>query len=385
MLYIQHADILTPRERFSNSAVLIEDDRIVAVGDITCPPSAERIDATGLILTPGFIDLQLNGGFGFDFTSDPRTIFQVAERLPEHGVTSFLPTLITSPLETVAEAQVALHRPPPDFRGATPLGLHLEGPFLNPAKRGAHDLAHLRRPSLEVINKWTWEAGVLLVTLAPELSAPNLDSIKCLRDQGVVVSAGHSAATFDQAIAAFDAGVTYATHLFNAMPTLEHRAPGLVGAALTDPRLTVGVIPDGVHLHPAIVKLIWQAKGPARFNIVTDAMAALGMPPGQYTLGRLTATVDETTARLADGRLAGSILRMDQAVRNLIAFTGCSIAEAVATVTSVPAQMLGLTDRGQIAPGHIADLVLLTSDLHIAKTIANGKVCYETKQFVTFV
>ena len=378
MLYIHRADILTPRERLANSALLIDGERIVALGDIPCPAEAHTIDATGLILAPGFIDLQLNGGFGFDFTSDPRTIFQVAERLPEHGVTSFLPTIITSPLATVAAAQETLRLTPPNFRGASPLGLHLEGPFLNPAKRGAHNPAHLRQPDLRTMTGWSHDSGVWLVTLAPELPAA-LDSVKCLRDQRVVVSTGHSMANYEDALAALDSGVTYGTHLFNAMPALDHRDPGLVAALLTDPRATVGLIADGVHVHPAIVKLIWQAKGPARINLVTDAMAALGMPPGQYTLGGFTAIVDQISARLADGRLAGSILHLDQALRNLIAFTGCSIAEAVATVTSVPARLLGLADRGQIAPGFIADLVLLTAELRVKMTITKGQISHELR------
>lgn len=379
MLHIHHATLLTPEESISGAAVLIEAGRITAIGDVPCPPGAQTIDAGGLLLAPGFIDLQLNGAFGFDFTSNPNTIWDAAARITRYGVTSFLPTLISSPPEAVLAAQEALRPPPPNFRGATPLGLHLEGPFLNPARRGAHNPAHLRRPDLDTISGWSRDSGVLLVTLAPELSAPNLDPVKCLRDQGVVVSAGHSAATFEQSLAAFDAGVTYATHLFNAMPPLEHRSPGLVGAALADPRVTVGLIPDSVHLHPVIVKLIWQSKGPTRISVVTDAIAALGMPPGRYSLAGFTADVDETSARLADGRLAGSILRMDQAVRNLIAFTGCSIAEAVATVTSVPAQLLGLADRGRIAPGFVADLVLLDADLQVALTIIRGQISHEVR------
>ena len=176
---------------------------------------------------------------------------------------------------------------------------------------------------------------------------------------------------------ACDAGITCGTHIFNAMPPLEHRAPGLAGALLTDPRVTIGVIPDGIHLHPSVVKLIWQTKGAAGVNVVTDAMAALGMPPGKYELGDIEVAVDETSARLSDGRLAGSILSLDQAVCNLVGFTGCSLNEAVSTVTTVPAKVLGLTDRGRIAPGCIADLVLLTPELKVVKTIVNGKVALE--------
>ena len=375
MLCIQHATLLTLGQRVDDSAVVVDGGQIVAVGrahDNLCPPEAQPIDATGLTLVPGFIDLQLNGAFGFDFTANPATIWDVATRLPRFGVTSFLPTIITSPPETVSAARALLQKgPPPEFCGATPLGLHLEGPFLNPAKRGAHNPAHLRLPDVNAVADWSPSNGVRLVTLAPELPGA-LDVVRVLRERGVAVSAGHSMATYEEARAGLEAGITYSTHLFNAMPQLDHRAPGLAAALLADPRAVVGLIPDGIHLHPAIVKLIWQSKGVAGVNIVTDAMGALGMLPGKYKLGDFEVMVGENSARLSDGRLAGSILSLDQAVRNFIAFTGCSLNEALETVTATPAKVLGLTDRGQIAPGFVADMVLLTSDLRVVKTFVNG-------------
>ncbi len=368
-----------PGQRVDDSAVLVDGGQIAAVGrarDNLCPPKSQVIDATGLTLAPGLIDLQLNGAFGLDFTADSATIWDVAARLPRFGVTSFLPTIITSPPQTVSAAQATLRKgPPPGFCGAAPLGLHLEGPFLNPAKRGAHNPAHLRLPDVNAVADWWPSNGVRLVTLAPELPCA-FDVVRVLRERGVVVSAGHSTATYEEALAGLEAGITYGTHLFNAMPPLEHRAPGLSAALLADPRAVVGLIPDGLHLHPAIVKLIWQSKGVAGVNIVTDAMGALGMPPGKYELGDFEVTVDETSARLSDGRLAGSILSLDQAVRNFIAFTGCSLNEALETVTATPAKVLGLTDRGQIASGFVADMVLLAPDLRVVKTFANEKIGY---------
>jgi N-acetylglucosamine-6-phosphate deacetylase len=377
VLYLQHATLFTPTRRIQDSALLVEGNRIAAVGtveEVPRPPEARIVEAGGLFLAPGLIDLQLNGGFGLDFTADPSTIWEVAARLPQYGVTSFLPTIITSPVETVAAAQVVLRAgPPPGSRGATGLGLHLEGPFLNPAKRGAHNPAHLRLPAVNAIADWSVENGVRLVTLAPELPGA-LEVIRALRERGVVVSAGHSMATYDQARAGFEAGIAYGTHLFNAMPPLEHRAPSLAGALLTDPRAIVGLIPDGIHLHPAVVKLAWQSKGVAGVSVVTDAMAALGMPPGAYELGDFAVTVDGASARLSDGRLAGSLLSLDQGVRNLIAFTGCEVGDALSTVTTTPAKLLGLTDRGQVAPGLVADLILLTPDLQVVKTIVDGQI-----------
>jgi N-acetylglucosamine-6-phosphate deacetylase len=217
---------------------------------------------------------------------------------------------------------------------------------------------------------------VRLVTLAPELPGA-LEVIRALNAAGVLVSAGHSMANYAEAIAGFDAGIRYGTHLFNAMPALAHRDPGLPGALLTDDRPIVGFIADGIHTHPAVVKLVWRALGQERLNLVTDATAALGMPPGRHLLGDVEVNVDATGCRLADGTLAGSILSLDQALRNLIAFAGCPLVEALPTLTATPAGAIGLgRERGQIAPGYIADLVLLSADLRIHATIAEGEIVY---------
>ena len=379
MLYIKNTTLYSPLERLDNAAVLVDGGRIVAVGyaaAVACPPGAQVLDADGLLLTPGFIDMQFNGGFGDDFTADPTTIWQVAAGLPRWGVTAFLPTVITSPLERIAQAQQVVLSEPAGFRGATPLGLHVEGPFLNPQKKGAHNPAYLQLPALEAVAGWSPQTGVRLVTLAPELPGA-LPVIEALATRGVLVSAGHSTATFEEATMAFDAGARYGTHLFNAMPTMHHREPGLPGALLTDPRPVVGFIADGVHTHPSVISLVWQALGPERLNLVTDAMAALGMGPGKHLLGDFEVTVDATSARLADGTLAGSILSLDQALRNLIRLTGCTLADALATVTTTPARSLGLDhERGRIAPGYVADLVLLSPELEVRGTVVRGELVY---------
>jgi N-acetylglucosamine-6-phosphate deacetylase len=381
MLYIQHATVLTPHQQIDDGAVLIDGPQILAVGpadEISRPAGADEVDASGLIVVPGFIDLQINGAFGHDFTADPASIWAVAAQLPRYGITSFLPTIVTSPLETVAAAQETISRGPNyGPAGAIPLGVHIEGPFLNPEKKGAHNPAYLRLPDPEVVRQWSSARGVRLVTLAPELPGA-LDLVAVLVKQDVVVSAGHSTATCREAEAGFDAGIRYGTHLFNAMPPLHHREPGLAGALLTDGRPVSGLITDGIHTHPSMIRLAWRALGSGSITLVTDAMAALGMAPGRHLLGDLEVVVDGQSARLLDGTLAGSIASLDAALRNLIAFTGCSLAQALPAVTTTPAKVLGLgTTLGRIAPRYLANLVLLTPDLQVQATIAKGQIVYE--------
>ncbi len=382
MLCIRNTTIITPARTISGGSVLIEGDKIAQVGpagEVRLPKGTKIINGQGLLVGPGFIDLQLNGAFGHDLTHNPEKLWQVGAKLPQYGVTSFLPTIITSPLKTVRLAQSAwLQGPPPDYAGSIPLGLHIEGPFLNPAKRGAHNPAFLRPPASEDVVSWSPEMGIRLVTLAPELLGA-LDVIGSLTEHGVVVGAGHSLATYDEAKNGITAGIRYATHLFNAMPEIHHRQPGLIGAVLADERVTVGLIPDGLHVHPALVKLIWHMAGDARLNLVTDAMAALGMDPGTYYLGDYRVTVSNGKATLNDGTIAGSILALDQALRNLLNFTGCSQAEALRTVTTTPASLLGLArHKGLIAPGFDADLVLMSPDFHVLATIIGGRIAYAT-------
>ncbi|MDH5615651.1 MAG: amidohydrolase family protein, partial [Acidimicrobiia bacterium] len=225
---------------------------------LICRPVPGRadviIDAEGLLVAPGLIDLQTNGGFGHDFTADPSAIWEVGRQLPVTGVTSFLPTVITSPADQrVAALQSIAAGPPPQYRGARVLGLHFEGPMLAPERRGTHEPAHLRLPDLDVVDGWGRAEGIRLVTLAPELAGAEV-VIRALLDRGVVVAAGHSAATYQEGVAALESGLTHGTHLFNGMPPLAPREPGLVGALLEDPDASVAVIVDGIHLHPATIR-----------------------------------------------------------------------------------------------------------------------------------
>lgn len=368
--------VYTPTEILDRAVLCIQGQHIGAVGPqeaLPTPPGAPAVDFPDLWAVPGFLDLQVNGGFGYDFAQDPGSIPVLAQRLPAFGVTAFLPTLVSSPPEVVRKAVEVVEHLPPEPAGARVLGLHLEGPFLNPQQAGAHNPAYLRPPSLEALADLEPLRPVRLVTLAPELPGAE-DVIRPLRQRGIVVAAGHTHATYEEALHALDLGVTFGTHLFSVMRSLHHRDPGIVGALLTDPRATVGLIPDGVHMHPAVVRLVWRMKGPEGICAVTDAIAALGMPPGRYRLGDMEVLVDERSARVPSGLLAGSILSLDQGVRNLMAFTGCTLPEALQTVTRTPARLLGLEGQvGRIAPGCLADLVLLDHDLQVVATLVAGR------------
>lgn len=379
-LLITNVTIYNPFKHIENGAVLIEGSTIRFVGlkkDLIDNNYDEYIDGQGMLLTPGFVDLQLNGGFGKDFTQNPETIWEVGEKITRFGTTSFLPTIVTSPPEQIKLAQqVILDGPPDGYKGAAILGLHIEGPFICPEKKGAHNPTYIIAPNIDLYAGFSPQSGIRLVTLAPEIPGA-AKVIEQLLSQGVCVSAGHSNATFEQAIIAFNQGVRYGTHLFNAMSDYHQHHPGLAGALLDDKRMRCGLIADGIHVHPALIRMIWKTIGADRLTLVTDAIAALGCEPGEYQLSDLPVVVDKTSVRLKDGTLAGSILSSDQAVRNLLLFTGCSIGEAFQTITLNPARLLGMENKiGQIIPGAHADLVLLSDALEIALTIIYGEVVY---------
>jgi N-acetylglucosamine-6-phosphate deacetylase len=348
-------------------------------GDFPATPTDYALDEYYIV--PGLIDLQLNGGLGYDFTLEPPRIRQVAQALPQWGVTSYLPTFITAPFEKYHEALqiIGLFRRNPE-KGAHIIGAHLEGPYLNPKYKGAHLEKWLRPIEVEEMrslirqNPYT----ISLVTLAPELPGA-IEMIKMLTDFGIVVSAGHTAATYADAQAAFSAGVRYVTHLFNAMTGLHHRNPGLLGAALSDDRVVTGIIVDGIHLHPTIAKTVYRAKSATKINLVTDAMAGMGMPPARYNLAGLEVEVDEVSARLAGtDTLAGSILTLDNAIKNMVIFSGCTVAEAFEMASLVPAKLLNLDKRkGQLAADYDADIAVFSSDFEVKMTLVNGEILYK--------
>lgn len=297
------------------------------------------------ITIPGLVDLQVNGAAGHDLTSAPERLWDVAAALPAFGVTAFLPTVVTSSPDVPTRALAVLATgPPPGWAGAEPLGLHIEGPMLAPARRGAHPPQWLREPSLDLVKGWSREAGVAMVTLAPELPGA-MPVIQALVESGVVVSLGHTDATAGQVQAAVEAGATCLTHLGNAMPSLRPREPGPIGVAFGSSDLVAGLIVDRHHLDPLFVRTAWRALGPTRFLSVSDTTAALGLPDGPTRLGDQHVLLADGTVRLPDGALAGSAASLLDCLRVLVAQTGCTVQEAVATATDTPLRVLGLGPR----------------------------------------
>src|SRR6476661_8493287 len=319
------------------------------------------------IAVPGFVDLQVNGFGGVDFLdADVAGYRRAGEALLETGVTAYLPTLITTPeqqlLAAMAEVPVGDSRP-------RILGLHLEGPFLSPNRLGTHEASARRDPDLAMLDRLLAAGPVRLMTLAPEL--PGAEAlIDRLLERGVAVSLGHTDANAAQANAAFDRGARSVTHLFNAMRPFLHRDPGIVGAALARDDVVVSIILDGIHLAPETARVAWRAAG-GRLALITDAITAAGVADGEYSFGNFDVLVHEGTVRGPDGVLAGSVLTMLEAVRNLHAL-GAPLEEAIAAATSTPARVLGEPELARIAPGLPADIVVLNDAVEIERVVVGG-------------
>jgi len=370
--------------------VVVEGGRIVRIEREARDGNLPRPILDAAIIAPGFIDLQVNGGFGVEVADDPAAIRHLSVCLPRSGVTAFLPTVVTAPADFYPRAYAAFEQARGDARdardagnagnagnapttGAHALGLHLEGPFLSPARKGAHRQDLIEAADPRILEDLPPGEVVRLVTLAPD-RAGAIERIRLLRRQGIVVSLGHADASYELFERGVDAGATMATHLYNAMSPFGHRAPGAIGAALVDDRVVVGLIVDGVHSHAASVALAVRAKGAERIALITDMISAAGMGPGKYQLGGQAVTVDGQAARLADGTLAGSIVTMDQAVRNAVAWGRATPGQALRMASTTPAEALGLAHTGRLCVGCDADLVLLDDALHVTATIIAGQV-----------
>jgi N-acetylglucosamine-6-phosphate deacetylase len=359
-------------------SIHVLDGLIAAITDARLETDARRVDVDGLLAAPGFIDLQVNGACGRDITDDPASMWAVGASLARHGVTAFLATIVSSAPGTVGAAIDAWRRGPA-ASGAVPIGLHIEGPYLAPARAGAHAPEQLRPPDPAETADWTPDAGVRIVTLAPELPGA-LELVAELAARGVVVAAGHTDADAATGREAVDAGVRYATHLLNAMRPLDHRAPSLAAVVLADDRVTIGLIADGLHVAPEMLAVVRRAAGPGRLSLVSDAMAGLDMAPGRVRLGAAEVEVGPDGARLSDGTLAGAVAGLDAGVRTLVAATGCAVIEALAAVTRTPGELLRLGEgRGRLEVGGRADITLLTPDLEVAATLVAGEVAWSAE------
>ncbi len=361
--------------------LLCEAGYIIAVGVgeyPTRPSRAEVIDARGLHLLPGFIDLHVHGALGHDtMDASSEALEAMAVFYASHGVTSFLATTWTDSTERIHTALEAVHAYQSEHHaGATLLGAHLEGPYLNPAKCGAQNLNHIRvadRAEVEVL----LDTGVLrLISLAPEYPE-NHWLIEEAVSRGITVSAAHTNANFDDMQSTIDLGLSHATHTFNAMPALHHREPGALGAILTEPSISSELIADNIHVHPAIMHLLWMVKGPHNLILISDAVRVAGLSDGVYSLDDRTVTVHNRAVRLEDGTLAGSMLTMDVALRNFMAATNSTLEQVWPTTSLNAARAIHLDcQKGSLEPGKDADFILVDDKITVYLTVVSGNIVF---------
>lgn len=367
--------LLTGEGIVSGQTLLLSGSRIEALAHPADPrcADADSVDLEGLLLLPGFIDVQVNGGGGVLFNDDPNpeSIRAIGAAHRRFGTTGFLPTLISDDIDTIGRA-IAAVQSCLDAGMPGVLGIHIEGPFLNQARRGVHDSRHLRTLDASLVSLLCGlRGGRTVLTLAPEMTTPQI--IAQLAAGGILISAGHSEATFAETTAAIAHGLRGFTHLFNAMPRLDPRKPGIVGAALYDPDTWCGIIVDGHHVDPIMLQLALRCKRHDRFMLVTDGMPAVGSANPTFVLQGRTIRVVDGICRDEDGTLAGTALDMATAVRNAVSLLGLDIAEAARMASEYPAEFLGLgNELGRIAPGYRANLVLMDDQYRVRRTWIGG-------------
>jgi N-acetylglucosamine-6-phosphate deacetylase len=372
--------LLTPDRTISQPIVTIEDGVIATITSRTECATAfgEAQDYPGATLVPAYFDVHFHGSGGADvMEATQSSLATIGQFLARHGVGSYLATTISAPVDTILRSLGGLSKLiGADLNGgARPLGIHLEGPFISHAKRGAHAERDLQLPTVALFNRM-WEASeghIRLITIAPEL--PGADEVIARAvELGVRVSLGHSNAGTGDALRGIAAGATSATHTFNAMRRFDHRDPGILGVVLDRPDLFAEIIADGLHVNPTVVRMFWKEKGSERAILVTDAMSATGMPDGNYKLGELDVRVKEGKCIVGEDTLAGSTLTMDRAVRNFAEFTGAELGTAAALATRNPARMTGLDSQvGMLEVGRAADLTVLSPKGEVIETILRGQ------------
>jgi N-acetylglucosamine-6-phosphate deacetylase len=335
----------------------------------------ERIDGGGHLLVPGMIDVHIHGANGFDMMDGTeKSIQEVSSACASSGCTSFLATSVSSTLEDLLEMIRSVKRVIGHEVGAKIAGIHLEGPYLNPKRKGMQNEKYLRHPNLEEMNLIFEEAGSLIkmVTIAPELPG-GMELISFLKEKGVVIAIAHSDATYEEAKQAFASGASHVTHCFNGMRPIHHRDPGVIVAAFEEKHVSLQAIVDNVHLHPAIIRLMHTLKGPEGMVLITDALQAMGLGDGDYMFGGHHVTVSEGVARLKDGTLASSTVTMNEALRYTVE-TGIPLLDAVKMASTTPANILGLQQKGTITSGFDADLVLLDDEFKVCWTMVDGQI-----------
>ena len=370
--------VITPSEEIADGLVTIEDGKISHVGGWTEDRCERILDFSGYYVAPGLVDIHVHGGGGHS-AMDPEGIGGLSEFLARGGVTSYLPTTHTAPHEKIMKAAEAIGRGiRGGISGATPLGIHMEGPYISPEMCGAQNPNHVRLPDIgEIAEVYEASGGNLrVVTLAPEMEG-GLDTIRWLASKRVVPAAGHTEATHDEMVDAIDAGLSHASHLFNRMRPFHHRNPGAAGAALADDRVTVELVADGFHLHPATLRIASRLKGPGKTALVSDSIPPTGLPEGEYDFGGLRVTVSGGRSLLESGRLAGSTITLGDAVRNMVRLAGASLLEAVEMASTTPARIAGASGcKGRLAQGMDADITILDGDLSPALTMVRGEIVY---------
>lgn len=399
-LLFQNAAIVTPDEILRRGFVLVERGRIRSVGTgvpKVHPAAVERIDAADGLVVPGYVDLQVNGAMGEEFSQSPVEKYDdIVRHFVKHGTTAMLATVLTDTPENMLDAirHVAAYRESKSEYAEAVVGIHVEGPFLNPQRRGAHPQHLLRKPDVNEVRRWLRAApdAIRMVTLAPELDGSR-NVIRLLHDAGIVVAASHSFADYRCMAESAKNGLSFVTHVGNTTdwPYRKEQPggwlgvePGVVGSFLCMGEVSGSVILDGFHFHPGMLKPILRCKSPQKVSLITDAAFVAGLPPGTYRKGkeRVTVTPEGYTVGRRKGWLAGSVLTMDHAVQNAVRLSGVSLVEALTMATASPAKVLGLTRKGRIAPGYDADLLVMDSALNVKMTVRGGSLCNSQKSQV---
>jgi N-acetylglucosamine-6-phosphate deacetylase len=378
MKYITSEYIITPSTVLKDHAIGIENGIIQAVVPKNKIRGKGITDFGSAFITPGLIDIHIHGCNGADVMDATfESLNHMSVFLASHGVTGFVATTISADKQSIMHAIKVAIAFQSKLEGARLLGIHLEGPYLNNQYKGAHSSDFLRLPDPNEYQEWFKHDIIQLVTIAPEIKGAD-EIINYGRERGMLFAIGHSNASYKEVLASADAGLTQATHIFNGMGRLHHREPGTVGAILTDNRIFAQMIADGIHLHPAVVKLVIAAKGIDKTVLISDSIRATGLGDGTYLLGEMEVTVKNGKPRIESGGLAGSTLTLDQAVRNVIKFSSISFGDAVAMASFVPSRAMNWQNsRGSIIAGADADLAVFNQDLQVVSTFVKGKLVYQ--------